>query len=125
MELTLYSNIGQNMNENRHQIEIDAEQDANSDVSMILWLAVGFALNIVGILIAYIYQQSPPATRTFEKSQEYVLFYTEAYKAKSRSLQIKYSVIGLLFAIAMTFILVLIYLAVMFVWYERVRKDFY
>lgn len=45
-----------------------------------------FALSVVGVLIAYIYQQAPPASRLFEKSQEYTVFYTDAYKAKSRGI---------------------------------------
>ncbi len=110
------------MNENRHQIEIDAEQDAKSDVNMILWLAVGFAMNIVGILIAYIYQQSPPVTRTFEKSHEYVVFYSEAYKSKTRSLQLKYSIIGFLFIVVIGLFLLLIYVAVIFTMYEKIEN---
>ncbi len=113
------------MDVNRQQIEIDAEQDAKSDVNMILWMAVGFALNVAGILIAYIYQQSPPATRTFEKSHEYVLFYTEAYKVKLRSLQVKYSVIGLLVTAGSAFILFIIYFAIMFAMYSSVWQAFH
>ena len=35
-----------------------------------------------------------PATRLFEKSQEYTAFYTEAYKAKARSIQLTYAAVG-------------------------------
>lgn len=82
------------MNNEQHQARIDAEQDAELDVSKILWIVVGFFINLVGILIAYIYQPNPPATKLIDKSQEYAMFYTEAYKDKSRSIQLTYSAIG-------------------------------
>lgn len=103
------------MNENRQQVEIDAERDAQSDTSKILWFVVGLALNIVGILIAYIYQQVPPATRTFEKTQEYIVFYTESYKSTSRNIQVKFAVIGFVVLLAVMFTLLLIYIAFMYI----------
>ena len=110
------------MNVNRQQVEIDGERDAQSDTSKILWFVVGFGLNIVGILIAYIYQQAPPATRIFEKTQEYVVFYTESYKLTSRNIQVKFAVIGFLAVLALMFILVLIYIAFMFTMYSNIRE---
>ena len=82
------------MNNDQNQARIDAEQDAELDVSKILWIVVGFFISVVGILIAYIYQPNPPATKLIDKSQEYVMFYTEAYKDKSRSIQLTYSAVG-------------------------------
>ncbi len=82
------------MNNDQHQARIQAEQD----VTKILWIVVGFFISLIGILIAYIYQPTPPATRLIDKSHEYTMFYTEAYKAKSRSIQLTYSAIG--FAVA-------------------------
>ncbi len=82
------------MNANQNQMHIVAEIDAQNDVNKIIWLAAGFALNVIGILIAYIYQPPPPATRFFEKSEEFRLFYTEAYKVKARTIQLTYSIIG-------------------------------
>lgn len=84
------------MNANQHQTYISAETDAQNDVNKIIWLVAGLALNLIGILIAYIYQPSPPATRLFDKSEEFRLFYTEAYKNKARSIQLIYSIIGCL-----------------------------
>lgn len=78
------------MNNDQNQARIDAELD----VSKILWIVVGFFISVVGILIAYIYQPNPPATKLIDKSQEYVMFYTEAYKDKSRSIQLTYSAVG-------------------------------
>ncbi len=108
------------MNVNRQQVEIDGERDAQADTSKILWFVVGLALNIVGILIAYIYQQAPPATRTFEKTQEYVVFYIESYKLTSRNIQVKFAVIGCLAVLALMFVLVLIYIAFIFTMYSQI-----
>ncbi len=82
------------MDANRQQMQIAAEQDAQTDVNKLIWLAVGFALNVIGILIAYIYQPPPPASRFFEKSDEYRMFYSDAYTAKVRGIQLTYSIIG-------------------------------
>ena len=82
------------MNNDQYQAQINGEKDANTDVVKFLWIAVGFFANIIGILIAAIYQPTPPATRLFEKSQEYTAFYTEAYKAKARSIQLTYTAVG-------------------------------
>ena len=103
------------MDANRQQIQVTAEQDAQSDTNKLLWFVVGLALSVVGILVAYIYQQSPPASRFFDKSQEYTVFYTDAYKAKSRGIQVKYAVIGFL----ITAVLFLLYISFMFSLYRR------
>ena len=107
------------MNVNRQQVEIDGERDAQSDTSKLLWFFVGLALNIVGILIAYIYQQTPPATRTFEKTQEYIVFYTETYKSTSRNIQVKLAIIGFLVFLALIFTVSLIYIAIIFSMYSQ------
>ena len=107
-------------NVNRQQIQIDGERDAQSDTNKLLWFFVGLALNIVGILIAYIYQQTPPATRTFEKTQEYIVFYTEKYKSTSRNIQVKFAVIGFLVVLALMFTLILIYIAFIFAMYSEI-----
>ena len=107
-------------NVNRQQVQIDGERDAQSDTSKLLWFFVGLALNIVGILIAYIYQQTPPATRTFEKTQEYIVFYTEKYKTTSRNIQVKFAVIGFLVVLALMFTIALIYIALILIMYSQV-----
>lgn len=82
------------MHENRYHIEETAENDANADTNKIVWVVVGIALNAAGILIAYIYQPAPAASRFLEKSQQYIAFYTDAYRAKTRSIQLTYAGIG-------------------------------
>ena len=74
----------------------DAEFDAENDVNTALWLAAGGILGTAGSCLlgsvamggAYVYQPVPPAERLLGKSVEYVNFYTEAYKARIRRLQL-------------------------------------
>ena len=75
--------------------QLRAEQDAESDAKKVRWFLIGLFGNIIGILIASIYEPTPPASRLLEKSPEYVAEYTDSYKAKSRSVQLRQSVIGL------------------------------
>lgn len=75
--------------------DLKAEQDAESDAKKVSWFFIGFFGNIIGILIASIYEPAPPASRLLEKSPEYVALYTDRYRSKSRSIQIRQSVIGL------------------------------
>ena len=73
-----------------------AEYDAEDDVNTAIWLAVGGVLGVVGNLPlgavaiggAYVYQPVPSAERLLGKSAEYVTVYTDAYRAKARSLRL-------------------------------------
>ncbi len=93
------------MNDDVNQARMVAEQDAETDVSKILWVVVGFFTSVIGLLIAYIYQPTPPASRMIEKSHEYTMYYTEAYQAKARNIQLSYAAIG--FAVSCGLILLL------------------
>ena len=95
------------MNNDASQARMIAEQDAETDVSKILWVVVGFFINLIGLLIAYIYQPTPPASRLVEKSQEYAMYYTEAYQAKARTEQLKYAAIGFAISCGLGFFLFL------------------
>lgn len=74
----------------------DAEYDAEDDVNTALWLSAGGILGVAGTCLlgsvavggAYVYQPVPPADRLLGKSVEYVNFYTDAYKARIRRLQL-------------------------------------
>lgn len=48
------------MDVNRHKIHVTAEQDAQSDTNKLLWLVAGLVLNVIGLIIAYVYESSPP-----------------------------------------------------------------
>lgn len=116
------------MNANQHQTYISAETDAQNDVNKIIWLVAGVALNLIGILIAYIYQPPPPATRFFDKSEEFRLFYTEAYKNKARSIQLTYSIIGCIVPfgfVIIGWIIMFIYTAGSFMFFSNFFSDFF
>ncbi|MCY3740934.1 MAG: hypothetical protein OXH00_07930 [Candidatus Poribacteria bacterium] len=80
----------------------DAEYDAEDDVNTTLWLAAGGILGTAGSFLlgsiamggAYVYQPVPPAERLLGKSAEYVSFYTDAYKARIRRLQLVAAIKG-------------------------------
>lgn len=100
------------MNSDQHQAQIAAERDAETDVSKLVWIVVGFALNVIGILIAYIYQPSPPLSRIHNQSQEYALFYPDAYKAKVRHIQLVYAAIGFAIEIGIALIGILFFMSI-------------
>lgn len=95
------------MNNDVNQARMAAEQDAETDVSKILWVVVGFFISLVGLLIAYIYQPTPPASRMIEKSHEYTMYYTEAYQAKARNIQLSYTAIGFAISCAIGLLIVI------------------
>ena len=91
----------------------DAEYDAETDVNTALWLAAGGVLGTAGSCLlgsiaiggAYVYQPVPPAERLLGKSVEYVSFYTDAYKARIRRLQLVAATKGTLGGSAVFFLL--------------------
>ena len=83
------------MNAEQQDAVIAAEQDAITDLNKLVWICAGFFGNIIGVLVAYIYQSTPPLTRLYEKSEEYKMFYSDAYKAKLRSGQLTHALIGI------------------------------
>lgn len=76
--------------------QLRAEQDAESDAKKISWFFIGLLGNILGVLIASIYEPAPRASQLLGKSPEEAAVYTDSYKAKSRSIQLRLSLIGLL-----------------------------
>ena len=97
------------MSNDRHRAVVAADKDAETDVSKFLWIFVGFFGNIIGILIATIYQPTPPAIRLFENSQEYIAFYTDTYKFKARSIQRNYAAVGLCISFVLVFLLAILF----------------
>ena len=91
----------------------DAEFDAEDDVNTTLWLAAGGILGTAGSCLlgsvavggAYVYQPVPPADRLLGKSVAYVDFYTDAYKARLRNLQLVAATKGALGGSAVFFLL--------------------
>lgn len=108
------------MDENVDQIQLAADQDAESDSIRILWFFVGLILSILGVLVAYIYQQAPPASRFLDKSQEWIVLYSDAYKVKVRNIQVKYSAIGFF----LSGVLLVIYIIIMLSFYFSIWDQF-
>ena len=90
------------------EAHLTAEQDAESDAKKVRWFFIGFFGNILGVLIASIYEPLPPASRLLGESPEHVAFYTDSYKAKSRSIQVRQSVIGLVVPLVLTILWVIL-----------------
>ena len=61
-----------------------AERDAKNDINCGLWLLGGCLGGVVGVIVAYAVEPSPPATRLLGKSPEYVASYTDAYQEKAK-----------------------------------------
>lgn len=91
------------MDNDQHQAEITAEQDVQSDVSKFLWIVVGLFANIIGILIAIVYQPTPPAASLLDKSEKYIAFYTDTYKTRARTIQLSYAFIGFIIPAVLSF----------------------
>ena len=66
---------------------VAAERDAQADINKGLWVLGGCFGGIIGVIIAYSIEPSPPATRLLGKSPEYVAVYTDTYKEKAKKLQ--------------------------------------
>ena len=92
---------------------LTAEQDAESDAKKVTWFFIGFLGNILGVLIASVYEPTPPASRLLGKSPEDAALYTDSYKAKSRSIQLRQSVIGLIIPFALMFLWMIFIAAIM------------
>ena len=73
---------------------LTAEQEAESDAKKVRWFFIGFFGGILGILIASVYEPSPPPSRLLGKPPEYIVLYTDRYKAKSRRTQVLESIGG-------------------------------
>ena len=86
------------------EAKVVAEQDAEADTNQLLWiggnfllsLAGGCVLGTVGLLGAGLYEPSPPAERLLGKSPEYVLIYADAYRGKTKHIQVRSAFIGCL-----------------------------
>ena len=87
---------------------LTAVQDAESDTKKVKWFFIGFCGNILGLLIASVYEPIPPASRLLGKTPESAALYTDAYREKSRSVQLHQSAIGLAVAIGLAILLTIL-----------------
>ena len=74
-------------NSSQMEVVIAAERDAQGDVNTGLWFLGGCLGGVVGVIVAYAVEPTPPATRLLGKSPEYVAFYSDAYREKTKKLR--------------------------------------
>ena len=74
----------------------DAEKDATAHLNRVLWFTTGCFLPVVGPIISQRYQPFLPTARVLGKSPEYVAFYYDAYKIKTKKLQYNWALGGCL-----------------------------
>ncbi len=95
------------MHSEKKQASIAANEHAEADSKKVLWFFIGFFGNILGILIAYMYQQTFLVSRFLGESPEYIAFYTDTYKEKTRKLQVRWAIIGAFSPLVFFIVLVL------------------
>lgn len=86
------------------EARITAERDAGNDTKQVLWIGGNFILGVIGgcvlgsagLLGAYLYEPPVPTARLMGKSPEYILTYSDAYRTKAQSLQVRSAFIGCL-----------------------------
>ena len=78
------------------QAIMDAEKDAVAHLNRTLWFTGGFFFPVGGSIISQFYQPFQPTARVLGKSPEYIAFYYDAYKVKTKKLQFKWALIGCL-----------------------------
>ena len=74
----------------------DAEKDASRHLNRTFWFTAGFFFPVVGAAVSQFYQPFLPTARVLGKSPEYIAFYYDAYKVKTKKLQFKWALFGCL-----------------------------
>ena len=74
----------------------DAEKDAVAHLNRTLWFSTGCFFPLVGPIVSQRYQPFMPTARVLGKSPEYVAFYYDAYKVKTKTLQFNWALSGCL-----------------------------
>ena len=88
---------------------LQAQMDAERDVTGPLWFGAGCLFGILGVGAAYLIEPSHSAMGLLGKSPEYVAAYTDCYKDKGRSIQTKNAWTGCLIGAATETVIYLIY----------------
>ena len=74
----------------------DAEKDAVAHLNRTLWFSTGCFLPVIGPILSQWYQPFMPTARVLGKSPQYVAFYYDAYKVKTKKLQFNWALMGCL-----------------------------
>ena len=67
---------------------MEATADAQADENGALWFFAGCILGLIGVVIAYVAEPTPPPERLMGKSPEYLSVYTTTYSSQGRSAQL-------------------------------------
>ncbi len=78
------------------QAVADAEKDAAAHFNRTLWFSTGCFFPLIGPIFSQRHQPFMPTARVLGKSPEYVAFYYDAYKVKTKKIQYTWSLIGCL-----------------------------
>ena len=74
----------------------DAERDAVLHLNKTLWFSTGCFMPVIGPIVSQWYQPFMPTARVLGKPPEYVAFYYDAYKVKTKKLQFNWALGGCL-----------------------------
>ena len=74
----------------------DAEKDAVAHLNRTLWFSTGCFFSLAGPIFSQRYQPFMPTARVLGKSPQYVAFYYDAYKVKTKKLQFSWALSGCL-----------------------------
>ena len=72
----------------------DAEKDAKDHLNPTLWFTSGCFFSLIGPMFSQRYQPFMPTARVLGKSPQYVAFYYDAYKVKTKKLQFNWALGG-------------------------------
>ncbi len=78
------------------QAVADAEKDAAAHFNRTLWFSTGCFFPLIGPIFSQRHQPFMPTARVLGKSPEYVAFYYDAYKVKTKKIQYTWSLVGCL-----------------------------
>ena len=94
------------------QAVADAEKDATAHLNRTLWFSTGCFFPLVGPIFSQYYQPFMPTARVLGKSPQYVAFYYDAYKVKTRKSQFNWALAGCLIGAPIeAYVITLIYRA--------------
>ena len=93
--MSLPGNSQQNVSPAVARTIAEAELNATASTNNLTWFALGCLGGPIPMTAAF-FKTAPPASSLLGKSPGYIDQYTKAYKAKTRSLRLKYATIGCL-----------------------------
>ncbi len=89
---------------------MEATEDAKADENAALWFFAGCLLGVIGVVIAYVADPTPPAARLMGKSPEYLAIYMQTYRSEGRSAQVRSALWGIGTVIILGVVLIIVIL---------------